>query len=539
MRGSIPGPAKIQQMHWISPWALVLCLPLAVAAQNLAEFEKRVSEFTLASGLHFIAVERPEAPVVSFQIFVNAGSVDDPGGQSGLARMFERMFLKGTESIGSGNPAAEKKALEEIELALDRLAAERRRPSAEPKDLLRLEAQLKLAVSGANTFEASGTYAGLLLQNGATGISATTTADATTFSMSLPANRLELWFLLQSSWLKKPVFRDFYAERDALVEERRRVDFDARARLRELLLATAMSTHPYRCHAGWPSEMAALRASEAARFHANYYTPPNVTVGIAGNFRLADVRRFAEKYFSGPTGLRPPQPAAVEPAQDGERRATLESSVQPELLVAYKRPDLRHADAPVFEVLEGLLAGGRTGLLHKVLIHEKRLAAEAGVTAMYPGGRYPGLFLIRAQPALGHSAEENEAGLYEVVSRLQAGKPGEVDLQRVKANLRAATLRWLDDNPGLAGQLPFFHARFGSWRVMFTRLDQVDKVTANDVQRVARQYLTSKARTVAYTVPPQHVVYPPAAPAPRPSTSTASPPAAPKNPLDRRPVRIP
>ncbi|HVW83702.1 MAG TPA: insulinase family protein, partial [Bryobacteraceae bacterium] len=106
-----------------------LLLPMVLAgslsAQNLADFEKRVTEFTLANGLHFIVLERHEAPVVSFHTYVNAGSVDDPKGKTGLAHMFEHMAFKGTETIGSKDPVAEKKALTEVERIYDELDAER------------------------------------------------------------------------------------------------------------------------------------------------------------------------------------------------------------------------------------------------------------------------------------------------------------------------------------------------------------------------------------------------------------------------------
>jgi hypothetical protein len=105
--------------------SLVFLLPLLLAAQNLHEFEKKVTEFTLTNGLHFIVVERHEAPVVSFHTYVNAGSVDDPAGATGIAHMFEHMAFKGTESIGSKNWPEEKKAIDQVEAVYDRLDAER------------------------------------------------------------------------------------------------------------------------------------------------------------------------------------------------------------------------------------------------------------------------------------------------------------------------------------------------------------------------------------------------------------------------------
>src|SRR5580700_12179115 len=122
---------------------IVFLLPLLMAAQNLQEFEKKVTEFTLANGLHFIVIERHEAPVVSFHTYVNVGSVDDPSGETGIAHMFEHMAFKGTPTIGSKNWPEEKKALDAIEAAFDRLDQERRKwLHADPKKIEALEAEV-------------------------------------------------------------------------------------------------------------------------------------------------------------------------------------------------------------------------------------------------------------------------------------------------------------------------------------------------------------------------------------------------------------
>ena len=114
--------------------AVLVLAPLLLPSQDLKEFEKKVTEFTLANGLHFIVAERHEAPVVSFHTYVNAGSVDDPSGETGLAHMFEHMAFKGTETIGTKDWPAEKKALDEIEEAYDRVEAERNKgPKADSR----------------------------------------------------------------------------------------------------------------------------------------------------------------------------------------------------------------------------------------------------------------------------------------------------------------------------------------------------------------------------------------------------------------------
>src|ERR1700720_693932 len=125
---------------------LLLC-PLFLSAQSLQDFEKRITEFPLANGLHFIVAERHEAPVVSFHTYVNAGSVDDPSGSTGIAHMFEHMAFKGTETIGTTNWTEEKSALEAIEIAYDRLEAEQNKgPKADPAKAAALGAQVNMAI---------------------------------------------------------------------------------------------------------------------------------------------------------------------------------------------------------------------------------------------------------------------------------------------------------------------------------------------------------------------------------------------------------
>src|SRR6185503_16372565 len=182
-----------------------------LAAQSLQDFEKKVTEFTLGNGLKFLVIERHEAPVVSFHTYVNAGAVDDPTGRTGLAHMFEHMAFKGTPTIGSKNWLAEKKALDAIEQVYDRLDAERNRGfRADAKKITALENELKAAIEKADSYVVSNEYDRIVESNGGVGLNAGTAEDQTTYFYSFPANRIELWFLLESERFLRPVFREFY-----------------------------------------------------------------------------------------------------------------------------------------------------------------------------------------------------------------------------------------------------------------------------------------------------------------------------------------
>ena len=482
---------------------LLCLLPVLVRAQSLKDFEKKVTEFTLANGFHFILMERHDAPVVAFHSLVNVGTVDDPAGESSMAHMFEHMIGKGTTSLGTTNWPEEQKALAAVETAYDKLDEERWKvPAAAPARVQQLEAELNVAIVKANSFVDPNAYIRVINENGGVGFNAGTASDYTTYFYSLPSNRIELWFLMQSEWFRRPVFREFYKERDVVREERRmRVESDVQGKLQEVLLGTAFLAHPYRNMIGWSSEIEALRAKDADKFFKKYYAPVNITIAIVGDADPALVKNLAEKYYGTiPAGPPPPPVTAVEPVQEGEKRAVIESDSQPLLTVAYKRPNQTDKDDAVFDVISAILTGGRTGVLYKQLVMEKKVALEVDSGATTPAGKYPNLFQLYSVPAPDHGVEENEKAIYGVIDGLKAEKVDAVTLQRVKTKLRASLIRQLDSNSGLASQLAFYRAEYGDWRMMFKGIDMIEKITAEDVQRVVKQYFVPSGRTVAYTI---------------------------------------
>jgi predicted Zn-dependent peptidase len=270
------------------------------------------------------------------------------------------------------------------------------------------------------------------------------------------------------------------------------------------LQATAFMASPYRNMIGWSSEIEELRAKDADKFFKKYYTPVNITIAIAGDADPAQVKRLADKYFSTiPSGPPPPPVTSVEPPQEGEKRVVLESESQPLVTIAYERPDQNDKDDPVFDVISGILSGGRTGLLYKELVTGKKIALEVDSGATSPGGKYPNLFQFYSVPAPEHTVEENLQAIYSVIDGLKAAPVDPATLDRVKIKLRASLIRQLDSNSGLASQLAFYHVEYGDWRMMFNGIDMINKVTAEDVQRVVKQYFVDSGRTVAYTVQPK------------------------------------
>ena len=485
---------------------LVLLLACSLPAQDLHEFEKHVTEFTLANGLHFIVLERHEAPVVSFHTYVNAGSVDDPKGRTGVAHMFEHMAFKGTDTIGTTNAVAEKKALDEVERVYDQLEAERNKiEKADPSKLKALQEALDAAIEKADSYAVDNLYPRIIEENGGVGMNAETSEDSTKYFYNFPANRVELWFYLESARFLHPVPRQFYKERSVVREERRmRTESDPQGKLFEQMLASAIIAHPYRNPpVGWASDIENLRVKDAREFFATYYVPGNITISIVGDVDAKRMKALAEEYF-GRIAKRPlPTPVTtVEPVQEGPRRIEVQSPAQPIELIAYHRPDQHHQDDPIFDVVASILSGGRTSILYRDLVRDKRLALAAGADATVPGGKYPGLFLFYLVPAQGHTPEENEKELDTLLANFQKEKVDDATLARVKTKTRAGLIHQLDSNAGLAQLLAEYYVSYGDWRKLFTAIDDIEKVTADDVQRVARQYFNPDNRTIALTYQP-------------------------------------
>lgn len=487
---------------------LCICLAaaaLSIPAQDLKQFEKKVTEFTLPNGLHFALAERHEAPVVSFHTYVNAGSVNDPAGATGIAHMLEHMAFKGTETIGTTDWPAERKALDAVEEAYDKVEAERNKgPKADESRIRVLQVQLTQAIDAAQRYVVPNEFTRVIEQNGAVGFNAQTSLDSTEYFYSFPSNRIELWFLLESQRFARPVFREFYKERDVVMEERRmRIESNPQGKLLETFLAAAFEAHPYRNPGvGWPSDIASLRRSTAREFFDEYYAPANINIAIVGDVNPAEARRMADKYF-GPLPARPLPPLlhTLEPPQLGPKTALVNSPTQPIAFLGYKRPDEHDPDDAVFDVIQMILSSGRTGLLYKELVQEKRLSLQAQAAATFPDGHYPNLFVFILVPSQGHTIEDNQKALDDLLVRFASQKVDAETLARVKTKVRAGLIRRLASNSGLASALTAYYAAYGDWRKLFTSLDDLNKVTADDVQRVAVKYLAAASRTVAYTVP--------------------------------------
>ncbi len=480
--------------------AVLALLTIPLTAQDVASFEKRVTVKKLSNGLTLIICNRPEAPVFSFFTLVDAGSANDPQGETGLAHMFEHMAFKGTDKIGTNNYAAEKLALEKVEQAYAAYNAERLKTiGRDEKKLAELHKAWQDSMAAADKYVVQAEFDRIIEENGGVGMNAFTSEDETGYFYSMPVNRLQLWAYLESARYTRPVFREFYKERDVVIEERRmRIDSNPIGRLIEQFQSQAFIAHPYhRPGVGWMSDLQNFSATDAKRFYETYYVPNNMYIAVVGDVSGPQILPMLEKYFSQlPTRPAPPKIITVEPPQNSERRVQIQDPSQPFFIEAYHRPDMRDPDDAVYDVISDLLSEGRTSRLFRSLVRDKKIAAEAAGFSGLPGSKYPHLFALYAVPTPGHTPKELQEAIEAEVSRLKTQDVSADELQMVKTRAKARLIRSLNDNEGLAQNLATMQARYGDWRELFRQVDRIDKVTAADVKRVAQKTFTDNNRTV-------------------------------------------
>ena len=473
----------------------------AAMAQDLQD---RVIEHRLKNDLTLLLLERHELPTVATNIRIKAGGVDELPGSTGLAHMVEHMLFKGTKTIGTRDYQKEQALLEKIQTVGNALDQAERKGKAEEISLLKTEFQK--AQEEHRKLVIKDEFARIYSENGGVGYNASTSKDVTTYVVNLPANRLELWARLEADRMANPVLREFYSERDVVLEERRRgVESVGASRLYQEFLATSFLAHPYRLPViGWESDVRSLTPQKLSKFLETYYVPNNTVISIVGDIDPKEVIALVERYF-GPIPAGPPPPSLIveEPPQKGERRVQVLFDAESSLYIGYHKPNIPSREDYVFDVIDALLSDGRTSRLYRSLVDEKKIAYSVSTSSGTPGARYPNLFVLRAAPRFPHTTRELEKGIYAEIDKLQSELVTPRELQKIRNRLEASFLMGLNSNSGLANQLTYFQTIAGDWRYILNHRRILGTVTPEEIREVARKYLTPENRTVAELLRPK------------------------------------
>jgi predicted Zn-dependent peptidase len=234
--------------------------------------------------------------------------------------------------------------------------------------------------------------------------------------------------------------------------------------------------------------------AEAKDYFATYYAPNNLTGVLAGDFKAAEVRPLLERYFGRiPRGRVDPPPVVTrEPRQLAEKRFNAEAETSPTVRIWWKGVPFVHRDSPALDLLSDLLSS-RTGRLYKGLVLGRQLANE--VSAAIDTRKYGGIFIVECTVKDGQEPAAAEAAIYEEIARIQNEPLPAEELQKVKNAFKANAYRRLSSPFAVAIQLMTYDA-LGDWRYINTSAERADAVTAADIQRVAKEYLTKENRTV-------------------------------------------
>lgn len=500
----------------MKPYAFVpfvLVTALAAAAPNSDDGARvPVQTLELDNGLEVLLVRRPELTTVACGWIAHVGSANERPGITGLSHLFEHMLFKGTHAIGTTDIDRDLEIIEEQERLQERIREiyrdQRTRwrrgeiedpfdPETRPAELVQLEGEFQVLVEEQRELMIKDEYDKIYSNVGATGINAGTTNDITIYFVTLPANKLELWFWMESDRLANPVMREFYSERDVVHEERRlRTESTPTGKFDEQFDAMFWESHPYSWPVvGWPSDLRVITKEQADDYFATYYAPNNLTAALVGNFDVDEVTELAQRYFGrlerDPRGA--PDVVTMEMEQLAEKRMNAECDCQPQTSVRYHTVPFMHADSYSLDVLAGLL-NGRTGRLYKGLVLEREIAASA--SAGQDSSKYAGAFSFQAETKGDARPEDLEEAWYEELAKLQNEPIPARELQKVKNQIAADAYRNLESPFFLMLQLLFYDAQ-GSWEYINNWADATLAVTEADVKRVIEAYFAEENRAVA------------------------------------------
>ncbi|MBI2265803.1 MAG: insulinase family protein [Armatimonadetes bacterium] len=410
----------------------------------------KITEKELSNGLKVLMVEEHKAPVATFQVWYRVGAIDENPGRTGLSHLLEHMMFKGTKKYGVK------------------------------------------------------TFSRIVSKNGGND-NAFTSEDYTAYFENLASDRISIALDLESDRMKDILAlpKEFQAERDVVIEERRmRTEDEPISDLVEEMMAVAFKAHPYGWPIiGWMSDLKRVTRDEMYRHYKAYYVPNNAVIVVAGDINPKDLFPKIEKYFgpikSGPKPLRNP---VVEPPQRGPRRVTLYRDAElPFVAIGYHVPNLTSPDSVPLAVLSSILSDGRSSRLHRSLVYEKQLAffAEGSYDRVT---RDPQLFYVYANAMPQIDIKVVEQAMLEEIEKIRKTPVSERDLQKAK-NRAESSFVLRQDSIFYQAMILGQHEIAGGWRYYEKFLGELRKVTQEDVQRVARKYLTEENCTTAVLIP--------------------------------------
>jgi predicted Zn-dependent peptidase len=457
---------------------------------------------SLSNGLRVIVVPDTNVAVVSCRLYYFVGSMDEGPGTNGFSHMYEHMMFKGTKRLGTTDFEKERPWLEKID-SIDAVIDQLNNKGIPDSSAVFTELKNKIAVSMQSEREyiKKDEIWDLYSGNGATNLNGWTADDMTAYIVTLPKNKVELFYWIEADRMQNPILREFYSERDVVAEERRmRYDNQPVHRYFEQLNALFYMAHPYRQPTiGWMPEIQAFTIKRLYDYIRRFYTPDNALIVLVGNIDPKTAVADIQRYFGAiPRAAEPKREVVTrEPVPIGETRFTVRDIAEPRIDMMFHTPGYPDDDLYALDVVEGILSG-RSGRLYSRLITKENLCADAG--ASHSVRLHNGSFQVWAVLKKDCDPGRVEKVLLEEITKLMQSPPTAAEMQRIKNEIRMSFMSNLKSLEGISDRLAWFQ-RLGSWKGMLEYPEKIGAVKADQIPGMVKKYFKSETKVIGLLLP--------------------------------------
>lgn len=456
---------------------------------------------TLENGLRVIIAPDTNVAVVSARLYYFVGGMNEGPGTTGMSHMYEHMLFKGTQRLGTHSFESEKPFLQAID-SLDReLQAARLAHGDDDPRHIAIRDEIFALLSEQRELIKKDEIWELYRSHGGTALNAWTSNDMTAYIVTLPQNKIELFYWIESDRMQNPVLREFHSERDVVLEERfMRYDNRPLNRYFERLLSKFYVAHPYRQPViGWESDIRAYTIENLMQHVNRFYTPDNAVLVLVGNIDFETAMQDIQNYFGNiPRGEHTNREVVTrEPPPIGETRFTVREDMEPRIDILFHTPGYPHNDLYALDIVEGALSG-RSGRLHRRLVDEEQLCVNAGASNAFRV--HDGYFHVFAVLKKDSDPARVEAILREELAKLALEPPTAREIERVANNIRMSYAEGLRSLEGLSDRLAWFE-RLGSYKDLFEYPNMIANVVPETIPEIAEKYLNVDLATWGFILP--------------------------------------
>ena len=460
-----------------------------------AEIKVPVVFDTLKNGLRIIVVPDTNVAVVSCRLYYFVGSMYEYAGYTGLSHMYEHMMFKGTKRLGTTNCAAEAPIMTVID-SIDSLYILRLQTAGADSTTEKYHQQMDALLEKQRAFIKKDEIWELYQNNGATNLNAWTADDMTAYIVTLPKNKIELFYWIESDRMRNPVLREFVSERDVVMEERRmRYDNKPLGRYWERLNALFYTASPFRNPTiGWASDIQGYTRKKLEAHVHKFYTPDNALIVFVGNIDPKIAKKGIRRYFGAiPRAAKPKKEVITrEPKPLGETRFTVHDNAAPRIDMMFHTPGYPSDALYKLDVVEAVFSG-RSGRLYRRLVDKEGLCTSAGAGNGIQ--LFDSYFTIWAKLKNDADPARVEAIIREEIAAAAKTPPTPAEMMRVKNEIRMAFITNLTSLEGISDQLAWFE-RLRSWKDMQEFPKHIAEVKREDIPATVKEYLDPARMTI-------------------------------------------